>query len=693
MSLSSLQATLELVDGNFKSSMKGVQDSMKTAGETMKEASNQSKGIGGALKDIGSKAGSAIGTVGKLAGTFGLFKAVDATLGMVKNSISGAFDRIDTMDQFNKTMGIMGVSTTDTEKALESLKGVTKGTAYGLDVAAKATQNFVTRGMDIGDATKSVGVWSDAVAVYGKGTNEQLESVTTAIGKMRTKGTVEMDNLNTLFDSGIDAVGMYAKAHGQSSSEVQSALSSGTISAEDFLDTVESGMETGAGGILKIAGAAKDAGGSFSGSFSNMGAAVTRGMVDIITSIDEGLAKVNLPTIKEAIAGFGKFMETTMSGVGEFIAGAFGKIAEVVEYFLPQIESVGQGFVNAFNTVSEIAMPILETVVEYIKNLLGILVEYWTGVFTGENSLGQSFMRMFSAIMEVAVPILQDAISFIQEIIGKLTAFWDENGAAIIEIVKGTFSFIASVVESVMPQIKNTIQIVWGLIKAIISGVLDVLMGLVKVFAGILRGDFSQLWSGIKQITTGVWTVIKGFLQATWNAIKSIASSTWEGIKSAITKPIESAWNFVKKIIDKIKAAFNFKIKFPEIKIPHIKLPHFSLSGEFNPLKGKMPKIGIDWYATGGIFSGPSVIGVGESGDEAVLPLSNKGRMKPFAQAVSSMLDIPEGGGSGDGGNQRITIEVPVSLDRKKIAMAVAPDIEKEIQAIQAKEARKGGRR
>ena len=51
-----------------------------------------------------------------------------------------------------------------------------------------------------------------------------------------------------------------------------------------------------------------------------------------------------------------------------------------------------------------------------------------------------------------------------------------------------------------------------------------------------------------------------------------------------------------------------------------------------------VPKFSVDWYATGGIFTGASVIGVGEAGDEAVVPLSNKGRMKPFARAVADMM-------------------------------------------------------
>ena len=46
--------------------------------------------------------------------------------------------------------------------------------------------------MNIGNATSEVTKWLDAVSFYGAGTDEQLSTVTDALGKMMSKGTVEM---------------------------------------------------------------------------------------------------------------------------------------------------------------------------------------------------------------------------------------------------------------------------------------------------------------------------------------------------------------------------------------------------------------------------------------------------------------------------------------------------------------------
>src|SRR5699024_12291225 len=109
---------------------------------------------------------------------------------------------------------------------------------------------------------------------------------------------------------------------------------------------------------------------------------------------------------------------------------------------------------------------------------------------------------------------------------------------------------------------------------------------------------------------------------------------------------IEKARDLVKKAINKIKDLMDFDWSFPDLK-----MPHFSVTGKFGLNPPSVPTLGLEWYATGGIATGPSVVGIGEAGDEAILPLSNKSKMKLFAHAVASMM--PNGGlvGAGGGGD------------------------------------------
>lgn len=329
----SVKAILSAVDQNFTSTMKMANSS---------------------LSGIKSASEGATSSIMKIASGIGVFKALSASANLVKSSISSAMGRQDTMEAFNRTITQITGSAENATKALEDLKKITKGTTYGLDIAAKATQNFVTRGMDLSKATKSVGIWADAVSFYGKGTNEQLETVTDALAKMRTKGTVEMDQLNRMFDVGIDAVGIYAKAVGKSSQEVQDSLSDKTIRTDEFLNVVEKAMEEGTNGVQKIAGAAKDAGASWTGTIDNMKAATTRGVLSIMQAIDDMLSKNKLPQMREMISQFGKGAETTMNTVANGI-----KNLKDVGALIPQIGALGS------------ALFVVGGSVDYIKALCG----------------------------------------------------------------------------------------------------------------------------------------------------------------------------------------------------------------------------------------------------------------------------------------------------------------------------------
>lgn len=73
----------------------------------------------------------------------------------------------------------------------------------------------------------------------------------------------------------------------------------------------------------------------------------------------------------------------------------------------------------------------------------------------------------------------------------------------------------------------------------------------------------------------------------------------------------------------------------------HITLPHIQVSwesaGSLAQFFGisSIPHLSISWYAKGGVFNRPSVIGVGENGREAVMPLDrNTGWIKELAEKI-----------------------------------------------------------
>lgn len=154
--------------------------------------------------------------------------------------------------------------------------------------------------------------------------------------------------------------------------------------------------------------------------------------------------------------------------------------------------------------------------------------------------------------------------------------------------------------------------------------------------ASALQAAMSGDWDTAKSQAANAFNAIRSNISDKMNAAQSTAvniadrigdklgfpglgskvNSVFNSIKGFMTNPVQSAWNAISGIPGKIMSAFGGI----RISIPKPKLPHFNVSwNDFGPVK--LPSVSISWYAKGGIFDAPSVIGVGEAGREAVLPI------------------------------------------------------------------------
>lgn len=497
------------------------------------------KGVADIDKRLGGISGTAqksAFSIGKIVSALGLVALARKGIDLVRDSLQGAFKRIDTFEQFERVMNAVTGSTEETAKALDRTNEIVTGTAYTLDGAARAVQNFVTRGASVDDATKYIEAWGDAVAFYGDGSQEQFDNVNDALAKMLTKGTVGMDQLNRLFDAGIDAVGIYAQATGENASDVQNALSKGEISAEDFINTVSTAMLEGTNGVTKIAGAAKENGATWGSTFANMRAAVTRGVEDIIMKIDEMLESNGLPNMRQMVAEFGETFENVLSNAAKAIPDVVEKIKEVYENikpWLPLLGSVAGGLLTAFAAfkafeqakviITSIRLAFLALngtmlanpifwVVAAIVAAVALIYIYW-------EPISEFFMNLWESIKEIFANVYQ----------------WIDDKTG------GAFSVYVELITRYMKMVWDNIKSVWDYVKNTFTNVLDFLKALVTGdFEGMKKAIQNQMENSRKLLSNILGNIKKHFgdiLSKIWSNVKE----KFENIKQSIRDKIQGA--------------------------------------------------------------------------------------------------------------------------------------------------------
>ena len=120
----------------------------------------------------------------------------------------------------------------------------------------------------------------------------------------------------------------------------------------------------------------------------------------------------------------------------------------------------------------------------------------------------------------------------------------------------------------------------------------------------------------------------------------------------------------------------SLRLTLPRISVGA--LPHFSMSGSFDAQTGSVPSVNVSWYAKGGVFSSPSVIGVGEAGREAVVPLRPS-----VLRGIGEGIDVERAGDDAASVIAWLERNLPVIIQRYT-PVTLERDLDRHIRTVMA---------
>ena len=170
-----------------------------------------------------------------------------------------------------------------------------------------------------------------------------------------------------------------------------------------------------------------------------------------------------------------------------------------------------------------------------------------------------------------------------------------------------------------------------------------------QVWGEDLAAWAGETWENIKTGASAKWEEIKNVFSFWGNSIKEWWNTEWapKFTKKYWKDKFNSILDSAKEVLSDLKKRFeNWKAK---IKTPHMYWDNkdgFNTSGlikkalEALNLPTVIPKLKVQWMATGGILNRAQLIGAGEAGAEAIVPLErNLGWLKRLAEQIVNEME------------------------------------------------------
>lgn len=260
-----------------------------------------------------------------------------------------------------------------------------------------------------------------------------------------------------------------------------------------------------------------------------------------------------------------------ISGIGSMV----GKIGTAISTISSLSGSVGglSGVLGAITSPIGLVVVAITALIAIFVALYNTNEDFRNTVQSAWATIKETISTVIEAVKELISAFIQlvkqawcqDIINVVTNAFNYISTFIDSALKIVQAVIQTVTALIKGDWSGVWDGIKNIVSTVWDAIKNLISAGIELVKSIIQLGLNVVKTVFTTVWNAIKGIVQAVWNdlksvietvlnAIKSFINTALNAIKSVFSTIWNAIKSVVTTVINAIKSVISSVFNAIKS-------------------------------------------------------------------------------------------------------------------------------------------
>lgn len=507
-------------------------------------------------------------------------KAIVKGLQAVNQNLDDAIKRVDIMNNFPNIMGNLGIGADESARVIQKLSDKLTGLPTALDSAVGAVTRFTTKNSDLSKSAEMFLAVNNAILAGGASTEIQASALE-QLSQAYAKGKPDMMEWRSMLTAMPAQLNQVAKAMGMTADSLGEGLRDGSISMDDFINTIMKLNTEGVDGLASFEEQARSATGGIRTSLTNLKTAIVRGVANTINTINTTLQSAGLPTISEIIQDISKKINVLFTNIQKLVPLLvklspliMGIVSAIATYKIvsgglkllelaKNVKNFASAFIGLTKSIKSVkdAMMLLNIafganpIVLIVAAIIGLVAafvilwkksekfrNFWIGLWEGIKNVFSKVWNAITGFFTDTIPTaFNNFISFLTSIPTKISEFVE----TVISHIKKIPYYLGYALGYMAGLIAKGAVKIWNFITKTLPDMLRNARDAVINFFVELPG---KMWNGLVLC----YEKIKQFGIDVWNWLGNAYNSVINWFVEMKTKAVEK----VKEIIDNILTWF-----------------------------------------------------------------------------------------------------------------------------------------